>query len=120
MIALGGALGAVSRYGVSGAVSLLGIQFPVGTIAVNILGSFVLGVLMTSFVLFWDVSQAFKAFAVVGFLGAFTTFSAFSMDSVLLFERGEIISGAIYVLASVVLSIVALYIGMVLVRSVAG
>ncbi len=120
-IALGGALGAVSRHFVnSGAVALFGLKFPIGIMTVNVLGSFVLGVLVTSFALFWDVSQAMRAFMVVGFLGAFTTFSAFSLDSVSMFERGEIVSGAVYVLASVVLSIAALYGGMLLTRSFAG
>lgn len=119
-IALGGALGAVSRHGFNSAVTAYaGLKFPLGIMAANILGSFVLGVLVTVFALFWDVSQTMKAFLVVGFLGAFTTFSAFSLDSVNLFERGEIGSGLFYVAGSVLFSILALYAGMMLVRSFA-
>ena len=120
-IALGGALGAVARHGVNnGAVALFGIKFPVGILTVNILGSFILGVLISCFALFWDVSQTMRAFMVVGFLGAFTTFSAFSLDSVNMFERGETLTGLLYVVASVVFSIAALYGGMFVTRSIAG
>lgn len=116
-IALGGALGAVSRYYIVGQVGhWLGLSFPFGTLAVNIIGSFILGALTEIMALSWSVSQETRAFLVVGILGSFTTFSAFSLDAVYLFERGETTTAAIYVAASVILAIAAFVLGMKLFR----
>lgn len=120
-IAAGGALGALLRHSVhNGSAHIFGAAFPWGTFAANIFGSFFLGLLVASFALFWDVSQSMKAFLVVGVVGSFTTFSAFSLDAVTLFERGDMALSFAYVTGSVLLSIAALYGGMALVRGVAG
>lgn len=116
-IAVGGAVGAVSRYVVvSQAGHWLGLSFPYGTLIVNILGSFILGSLTEIMALSWSVSQEVRAFLVVGLLGAFTTFSTFSLDVVYLFERGQSGSAAMYIAASVVLAIMAFMLGLRLFR----
>jgi fluoride exporter len=89
-IALGGALGALSRHGVGiWAERLWGDGFPWGTFLVNALGSFVLGLLIEAFVRTDAVSPGMRAALTTGFLGAFTTFSTYSVQSIRLFERGE-------------------------------
>jgi len=116
-IALGGALGAVSRYYVmTQAGHWLSLSFPYGTIIVNVLGSFILGVLTEIMALSWSVSPEIRAFLIVGILGSFTTFSTFSLDVLYLFERGQTTSAAVYIAASVVLAIVAFILGMRLFR----
>lgn len=119
LIGIGGALGAMSRHGVNlGAARALGINFPYGTIIVNIAGSFLMGVLIA-----WlarrlgGSSNELRLFLATGFLGGFTTFSAFSLDAVALYERGDITQAGLYVAMSVVLSIGALFIGLLLMRS---
>lgn len=107
-IALGGALGAVSRYALGNIVSQqLGASFPYGTLSVNILGSFVIGVLWV-----WLAQQqwgnpAYKQFLIVGFLGAFTTFSSFSLDSILLLQQERLLAFAGYVSISVIGCLIA-------------
>ena len=116
-VALGGALGAVSRYYVMSHVGhWLGLSFPYGTIIVNVLGSFILGALTEIMALTWSVSPEVRAFLIVGVLGSFTTFSAFSLDVLYLFERGQTTSAAVYIAASVVLAILAFVLGMRLFR----
>ena len=117
-IGTGGALGAIMRHGVNvGAAQIFGHGFPVGTLVVNVLGSFLMGVLIVLFAHSLQSSQEVKLFVTTGFLGAFTTFSTFSLDFVTLFERGDIALAGGYVAASVVLSILALFAGMLLIRS---
>ena len=112
-VALGGALGAISRYYVVVQVGhWLGLSFPYGTLVVNILGSFILGALTEIMALSWSVSQEVRAFMVVGVLGSFTTFSTFSLDVVYLFERGQTTSAAFYIAASVILAIAAFMLGL--------
>ena len=116
-VALGGAIGASGRYLVGSYVTTwFGIGTPWPTFSVNILGSFVLGVFVAVAALVWSPSEQLRAFIVVGFLGGFTTFSAFSLDVVLLAERGRLETAAIYAVASVVLSIGALFAGLRLTR----
>ncbi len=116
-IAAGGALGAVGRYATANLVGrLLGHGFPFGTIAVNVVGSLILGALIEFMALKWNVGLELRAFLVIGVLGAFTTFSAFSLDTVVLFERGDLGAAFVYVMASVVLSIAALFAGLYLIR----
>ena len=116
-VAAGGAIGSVARYLVGiGAGKWLGTGFPWGTLAVNIVGSFLIGVLVESFALRWDAGQTTRAFLVVGLCGGFTTFSAFSLDFVVLVGRNAMGPALLYVIASVALSIVGLYAGMQLVR----
>ena len=113
-VGAGGALGAVARYLVFVlATRLFGLNFPYGTIIVNVAGSLLLGVLIEALALRWNITAELRLFLVVGFLGAFTTFSAFSMDFVVLYERGRLDLCALYVSASVVLSIGALFLGMI-------
>lgn len=118
-VAAGGALGATLRHAVNQiALQALGADFPWGTLAVNILGSFIMGVFVGAFALFWDASQTLRLFLTVGVLGGFTTFSAFSLDSVLLLQRGQVIDAVSYILGSVILSLGGLVAGMMLVRMV--
>ncbi len=116
-VAGGGALGALARHGVNvTAAHFYGANFPFGTLAVNILGSFLMGVLITVFALAWQPSEALKLLLVTGFLGAFTTFSTFSLDFVQLWERGETSMAVVYMMSSVLLSIGALISGMIFIR----
>ena len=118
-IAGGGAIGAVLRhfFGVF-SLKIIGTGFPYGTLSVNIIGSFVMGALIAYFAHHWSPSQEVKAFLTVGILGAFTTFSTFSLDAVTLWERGEQLGAFLYVLASVVLSIMALFAGLFIIRQI--
>ncbi len=118
-VAFGGAVGAVGRYlAVTQVSHWLGSGFPYGTLAVNVVGSFIMGALIEIFALAWSPSQALRAFLTVGCLGAFTTFSTFSMETILLVERGETGQAAIYALASVVLSVLGFFAGLQLFRAV--
>lgn len=118
-IAGGGALGALARYGVSVlSVMIAGYGFPWGTMSVNIVGSFLMGALIAGLSHFGEAfPDGFKVFAVTGFLGAFTTFSTFSLDTISLWERGESLQAILYGGGSVVLSLGALVAGLFLVRS---
>lgn len=119
-IALGGALGAVSRHFVAGRVTaLLGIGFPFGTMTVNVLGSFLMGVLVELFALKLNLPRPVQALVTTGFMGAFTTFSTFSMETVLLVERHNLFLAILYVGGSVVLALSAFALGMSLVRALA-
>ena len=116
-VAVGGAVGAVSRYSVYLlAARFLGQNFPYGTLIVNVLGSLVMGILTESMALAWNVSLELRLFMVVGVLGAFTTFSTFSLDVATLYERGQKISTMLYVTASLILSVGAFFVGLVLTR----
>ncbi len=117
-VAAGGALGASARYLVGVAMGrFIGTEFPWGTLTVNILGCLLMGVLIETMALRWSPSQALRAFLFVGVLGGFTTFSAFSADFALLFERSDYLSAGLYVVASVALSLAALFAGLALVRA---
>ncbi|MGH6948858.1 MAG: fluoride efflux transporter CrcB [Kiloniellales bacterium] len=119
-VALGGALGALGRYWTGALVGQwLGTAFPYGTLIVNVVGCFVMGLLIEASALFWSPSEALRAFIAVGLLGAFTTFSSFSMDFALLMGRGALVPAVTYLLASVLLSIAGLYAGLALIRVVA-
>jgi CrcB protein len=117
-VAVGGAVGAVSRYSVYLlAAHYIGRHFPYATLIVNILGSLIMGMFIEMMALVWNVGMEVRLFVVVGILGAFTTFSTFSLDVAVLYERGELWFVAVYVLASVVLSIGALFLGLYVVRT---
>ena len=117
-VAAGGALGAVARYLVFVQMGQwFGVGFPWGTITVNILGSFLMGAFIEASALVWSPSPELRAFVVVGVLGAFTTFSTFSMDVVALAQRGAYAPAAAYIAGSVVLSIAALFVGLRLFRA---
>jgi len=120
IVFLGGGLGAALRHGINIAVArLLGTAFPYGTLLINITGSFIMGLVAAYFAFRGDASQHWRLFLTTGILGGYTTFSAFSLDAALLYERGEIGIAALYVIASVVLSIVGLFAGLALVRNFA-
>ncbi len=111
-VALGGAVGAVARHGVNiGAGRLLGPGFPAGTLAVNIVGSFLMGLLV---VVLAGRGNALAPLLMTGLLGGFTTFSAFSLDTVTLWQRGQGAVALAYVAASVGLSLAALLAGLAL------
>ncbi|MEE2981460.1 MAG: fluoride efflux transporter CrcB [Pseudomonadota bacterium] len=117
VVAAGGALGAVARYLMMAGVGMwLGAGFPYGTLAVNVLGSIVFGALVEMMALVWNIGGDLRAFLVIGILGSFTTFSAFSLDAVVLFHRGDLVGTALYVLGSVVLAVVGFMAGMAAVR----
>ena len=96
---------------------LLGFGFPWGTLTVNVLGCFLMGLLIGAMALRWSVGNELRAFLTVGVLGGFTTFSAFSTDFALLIERNTYASAGFYLVASVGLSIAALFLGLALVRA---
>ena len=119
-IAVGGAVGALGRHFVNVALgSLLGTGFPWGTVTVNIVGSFLMGVLIHMLAVSWNVSPEMRALLTVGALGAFTTFSTFSLDVVTMYERDALLLVGVYVVVSVVASIGALLVGLRLARVVA-
>jgi len=105
-VALGGAIGAVSRYWISAFVfKAVGGTFPWATLTVNVLGCAILGVLIQLMALAWSPSEHLRALMTVGLLGALTTFSTFSMEVVLFLERGDWINAMLYILVSVILCI---------------
>jgi CrcB protein len=117
-VAIGGAIGSVARYLVGiGSGKLFGVAFPWGTLIINIAGSFLIGVLVESFALRWDLPQVARVFLTVGICGGFTTFSTFSLDSYLLMDRGELWPAFAYMAGSVVLSIAGLFAGLQMVRA---
>lgn len=118
-VAVGGALGSLARYltGI-GAGKMFGLAFPWGTLIINIVGSFLIGVFVEAFALKWDLPQVWRIFLTVGICGGFTTFSTFSLDSSLLMVKGELGLAATYVIGSVSLSIGALFAGLQLIRAV--
>jgi CrcB protein len=119
-VAAGGAIGAVCRHFVNvAALSWFGSAFPWGTLTVNIVGCFLMGVLVETSALLWSPSPELRAFIAVGFLGGLTTFSSFSLDVAVLYERGELMLAAAYVLASVAASIGGLFAALALVRALA-
>lgn len=113
-VALGGAMGASARYGI-GLMAARWQEFPYGTLAINIVGSLLMGLFIALFAKH-EISETWRAFLTIGILGGFTTFSAFSLDSVLLIERGQIGLAVIYIGASVTLSIMALGAGLLIMR----
>jgi fluoride exporter len=110
LIALGGAIGSVLRY-----LLVSAIGAPVGTFAVNVLGSFAIGVLFV-----WlGAREGWQLFLMTGVLGGFTTFSAFSLDTLKLIEGGQTLQAAAYAVGSVALSLVAVALGAALARGLA-
>jgi CrcB protein len=123
-VAGGGALGALARHGVNAlSLRVLGAGFAwhpmAATLFVNVLGSFLMGAAIAFFAPVSHASAPLRLFLMTGFLGAFTTFSAFSADAVSLWERGAPLQAGAYCLMSVVLSVLALIAGMAAIRGVA-
>lgn len=118
-IALGGAVGALARHFFAAQVMRwTGGGFPWGIFAANVLGSILMGILVHALTHLPEPMPALRAFLAVGMLGAFTTFSTFSLDIVLLIERGQLTAAAGYTLGSVVLSVLGLFGGMMAARAV--
>lgn len=118
-VAAGGMVGAVLRYLVNiAATKLAGHGFPLGTMIVNIAGSFAMGALVAAMALSWNASQEMRLFLAVGLLGSFTTFSTFSLDVYTLFERQAYGSLLLYTLGSFCLSLGGLVLGLAIVRRV--
>ena len=118
-IAIGGAAGSLCRYGMSnGIYLLLGRSFPYGTLAVNILGSFVMGIVYILMIERASISEELRAGITIGLLGAFTTFSTFSIETINLIESGEILKAGLNILFSVTLCVVGCWLGMNLSRQI--
>jgi CrcB protein len=117
IVFLGGGVGAAIRHGVNLAgLRALGPNIPYATIFINITGSTIMGLVAAYFAFKGDASQHWRLFLTTGVLGGYTTFSAFSLDAALLYERDQLILAAVYVLGSVILSIAGLFAGLALVR----
>jgi fluoride exporter len=118
-VVLGGGIGSGLRFAVGRlALAAVGPDYPAGTLIVNVLGCVVMGVL-AEWLAFRDtgIDVSIKLFMTTGFLGGFTTFSAFALDAAALWERGDAVSAATYVMGSVLLSIGGLFAGMALTRA---
>lgn len=116
---IGGGAGAVSRhYTVLCAARLFGEAFPVGTLLVNVVGSLLIGFLLEGSALKWNMSLELRALLVTGFLGGFTTFSAFSFDFYKLAGTAHVSAAAVYAVLSVALSLAAVFGGVFLARGI--
>lgn len=123
LVFVGAGLGGVLRHGVNiGAARWIGTGFPWGTLTVNVLGSLAMGLLAGYFAFRDGINwtQHARLFLTTGVLGGFTTFSTFSLDVALLLERGDTGSATIYALLSLIVSVLALFAGLLLVRGLAG
>jgi CrcB protein len=121
LVGAGGAIGAMARFGFASLIGRLWpMGFPLATLLINIIGSAAMGIfigLMARWLPAWQ-SEA-RLFFAVGILGGFTTFSTFSLDAIVLIERGDWIAAGAYVLLSVVLCLIGLYLGLLVIRGVA-
>ena len=118
-IALGGSLGAVSRYWVSSTTfKWLGVGFPYGTLTVNVLGSLLMGFLTVLLINRFHVSDEIRFGVLAGFLGSFTTFSAFAMDTLYLLESGAVLKSIGYVLISVLFCVFGVWAGLVAAKQI--
>lgn len=117
LVFFGGGLGASLRHAINvGCARACGTNFPYGTFVINITGSLVMGLIAGYLAFRGEASQPWRLFIMTGVLGGYTTFSAFSLDAALLYERGELGLAAFYVLGSVGVSIAGLFAGLALVR----
>ena len=119
IVFLGGGIGAALRHGCNLVISrALGTAFPFATLTENVLGSLIMGALAAYFAFKGDATQSWRLFLTTGILGGYTTFSTFSLDVAVLYERGDNLTLAgLYVLLSVALSIAGLFAGMAIVRA---
>jgi CrcB protein len=117
LVFVGGGLGATLRHLINVTCArFMGTGFPWGTFIINITGSTVMGLIAGYLAFKGEASQPWRLFVMTGVLGGYTTFSAYSLDAALLYERGELTLAAAYVIGSVVLSIAGLFGGLALVR----
>jgi CrcB protein len=120
LVFIGGGLGSTLRHVVNIICPrLFGTNFPYHTFIINITGSIIMGLIAGYLAFKGDAAQSWRLFLMTGILGGYTTFSAFSLDAAVLYERGEIALALLYVLGSVVLSILGLFAGLALVRHLA-
>lgn len=117
IVFLGGGLGSMGRHGFNIiAAWLFGTRYPLGTLLINVLGSFAMGLVVELLALRFNLSQPTRLFLTTGIIGGFTTFSTFSLETATLYERGEPLAAAAYIAASVVLGIGALFAALWIVR----
>jgi CrcB protein len=120
VVFLGGGLGAAFRHAINiVAARLLGTAFPYSTLFINVTGSLVMGLIAGYFAFKGDASSSWRLFLTTGILGGYTTFSTFSLDAALLYERGDLGLAALYAVSSVALSLAAIFGGLWIVRSLA-
>jgi fluoride exporter len=118
LVFLGGGLGSMLRHAVNQAsAAAFGMNFPYGTLFVNIFGSLAMGLIAGWFAFRGQGEQLLRLFLTTGILGGFTTFSAFSLDAALLWERGQTAGAALYIVSSVAASIVGVFIGLFIMRT---
>jgi CrcB protein len=115
-VGVGGGLGALARYFIAGAIQSAVTAFPWGILVVNVSGGLLMGLIVEASALKLNLSPELRAFLTVGILGGYTTFSTFSLDSALLLQKGEYMQAAAYMTGSVVLSVLALFAGLWIVR----
>lgn len=113
-VALGGALGSLARYGVG---KLNPSDYPYHTLFVNITGSFIMGILVGLGAGAIALPEPWRTFIVIGVIGGYTTFSSFSLDTLMLIERGQVATAAGYVFCSVILSLLAIFAGVYAVKA---
>ncbi len=119
VIAFGGAVGAVLRFLLSNSVyAIMGRNFPWGTLFVNVLGSLLMGFLYILFVERMQTSVELRSFVLVGLLGAFTTFSTFSIETLTLIESGELLRAGLNILISIICCVAACWLGFMLGRQI--
>ena len=116
-VGVGGGIGALARYYIAAAFQSVGAAFPWGIFIVNITGGLLMGLIVEASALRLSLSPELRAFLTVGILGGYTTFSTFSLDSALLLQKGAYAMAAAYMIGSVVLSVLALFAGLWLVRA---
>ncbi|MBQ14632.1 MAG: fluoride efflux transporter CrcB [Gammaproteobacteria bacterium] len=118
-IACGGAVGAVSRYWLATTMERFNqTNFPLGTFTVNLLGSFLIGMFFILFAEKIELAQQWRPIVIIGFLGAMTTFSTFSLDAILLMQQGNYNTAVFYLVTSVCVCLLAAWCGMLLARAV--
>ena len=118
-IACGGAVGAVSRYWLATTMERFNqTNFPLGTFTVNLLGSFLIGMFFILFAEKIELAHQWRPIVIIGFLGAMTTFSTFSLDAILLMQQGNYNTAVFYLVTSVCVCLLAAWCGMLLARAV--
>jgi len=116
-VAIGGALGSMARFGVGNWIAAwLGSRFPYGTLLVNLLGCLLMGLLVVLIDERWALPPQWRAFALVGLLGGFTTFSSFSLEAYTLLRTQQWLAALLYVAGSLLLGLLALAVGIALAR----